>query len=181
MAWQQSSDTFVGSACSFVFFIPATAANDLLLRRISIPDLIHYIIFLSHFLKKRRYFPFQCRVQNKGTTGTIFITSLLWRGPWLGIEPGDLPYSKPAHYHYAIEEAVDTLYWVYCYNVWWVYNGCAVKHLYCDGDGWFICDVISIPSDTHSASILVCSDSMPSHWYSEEVCWSFKIPRTVQL
>jgi len=32
------------SAWSFVFFIPA---NDLRLRRISIPDLIHYIIFLS--------------------------------------------------------------------------------------------------------------------------------------
>ena len=25
---------------------------------------------------------------NKGTTGTIFITSLIWRGPWLRIEPG---------------------------------------------------------------------------------------------
>ena len=25
---------------------------------------------------------------NKGTTGTIFITSLVWLGPWLGIEPG---------------------------------------------------------------------------------------------
>ena len=24
----------------------------------------------------------------KGITGTIFITSLVWRGPWLGIEPG---------------------------------------------------------------------------------------------
>ena len=29
------------------FFIPTTPANDLRLRRISIPDLIHYIIFLS--------------------------------------------------------------------------------------------------------------------------------------
>ena len=38
---------YVGSTCSFVFFIPATTANDLGLRRISIPDLIHYIIFLS--------------------------------------------------------------------------------------------------------------------------------------
>jgi len=27
-------------------------------------------------------------VLNKGSTGTIFITSLVWRGPWLGIEPG---------------------------------------------------------------------------------------------
>ena len=25
---------------------------------------------------------------NKGTTGTIIITSLVWRGLWLGIEPG---------------------------------------------------------------------------------------------
>ena len=30
---------------SFVFFIPATTANDLRLRRISIQDLIHYICF----------------------------------------------------------------------------------------------------------------------------------------
>ena len=29
------------------FSIPATTANDIRLRRISIPDLIHYIIFLS--------------------------------------------------------------------------------------------------------------------------------------
>ena len=39
--------TFVGSAWSFGFFIPATTANDLQLRSISISDLIHYIIFLS--------------------------------------------------------------------------------------------------------------------------------------
>ena len=30
----------------------------------------------------------QCWVLKKGTTGTFFITSLVWRGPWLGIEPG---------------------------------------------------------------------------------------------
>ena len=40
------------------------------------------------FLRKSQYFAFQCWVLNKGTTGTIFITSLVWRGPWLGIEPG---------------------------------------------------------------------------------------------
>ena len=39
--------TFVGFAWSFVFFIPGTTANDLRLRRISIPDFILYIIFLS--------------------------------------------------------------------------------------------------------------------------------------
>ena len=31
---------------------------------------------------------------NKGTTGTIFITSLVWRGPWLGIEPGTSKVNK---------------------------------------------------------------------------------------
>ena len=41
--------TFVGSAWSFGFFIPATTANDLRLRKISISDRIHYIIFLSLF------------------------------------------------------------------------------------------------------------------------------------
>ena len=43
---------------------------------------------LSLFFRKSQYFPFQLWVLNKGTTGTIFITSLVWRGPWLGIEPG---------------------------------------------------------------------------------------------
>ena len=33
-------------------------------------------------------FPFQCSVLDKGTTGNIFITSLVWSGPWLGIETG---------------------------------------------------------------------------------------------
>ena len=42
---------------------------------------------LSLFLRKSQYFPFQCWMPNKGSTGTIFITSLVWRGPWLGIEP----------------------------------------------------------------------------------------------
>ena len=78
--------TFVGSASSFVFFIPAITANDL--RMISIPDLIHYIIVLSYFLSKSQYFPFQCWVLNKWTTGTIFISSFVWHDPWLGIEPG---------------------------------------------------------------------------------------------
>ena len=32
--------------------------------------------------------PFHCWVLYKGTTGTIFITYFVWRGPWLGIEPG---------------------------------------------------------------------------------------------
>ena len=43
-------------------------------------------------MRKSQYFPFQCWVLNKATTGTNFITSLVWRVPWLGINPG-----PPAH------------------------------------------------------------------------------------
>ena len=80
--------TFVGSVWSFEFFIPATTANDL---QLSIPDLIHYIYFPILILEKEPVFSFwmfKCSVLNKWSTGTIFITSLVWRGPWLGIEPG---------------------------------------------------------------------------------------------
>ena len=38
------------------------------LRRITMQDLIHYIIVLSYFLRKSQYFPFQCSVLDKGTT-----------------------------------------------------------------------------------------------------------------
>ena len=43
---------------SIRFFIPATTANDLRLRRVSIPDLIHYIYFLILILEKELVFPF---------------------------------------------------------------------------------------------------------------------------
>ena len=75
--------TFDRSAWSFVFFHPRHNGQ---CHPTSIPDLIHNIIFLSLFLRKSQYFPVQCWVLNDGATGTIFITSLVWRGPWLGIE-----------------------------------------------------------------------------------------------
>ena len=67
----------------------------------SIPDFIHYIYFPILIIEKEPViFPWECSELNKGTTGTIFITSLVWRGPWLGIERGtSLPHSKPALYH----------------------------------------------------------------------------------
>ena len=48
---------------------------------------LHYFLIL--ILEKEPVFPFSMlsAIFNKGTTGTIFITSLVWRGPWLGIEP----------------------------------------------------------------------------------------------
>ena len=40
-------------------FIPATMAKDLLqLRRIFIPDFIHYFLFPILILRKSKYFPF---------------------------------------------------------------------------------------------------------------------------
>ena len=52
----------------------------------SIPDFIHLIHLFSYLNSWERasIFPFECSVLNKGT---IFITSLVRRGPWLGIEP----------------------------------------------------------------------------------------------
>ena len=90
--------TFVGSAWLFVFFIPATTANDLRLRRIFYPSFypLHLLSYLNSW-ERASIFPFECSVLKKGTTGTIFITSLVWRGPWLGIEPGTSR-SRSQHY-----------------------------------------------------------------------------------
>ena len=74
------------SAWSFVFSSPPQPPMTSDFEGFSIPDLIHYIYF--PILIRVSSFPFECSVLNKGTTGTIFITSLVLRGPWLWIEPG---------------------------------------------------------------------------------------------
>ena len=83
-----SVSTFVGSAWSFGFFIPATTANDLWLRRIFYPRFYpsHLFSYLNSW-ERTSFSILKCSVLNKGTTGTSFKTSLVWRGPWLGIEP----------------------------------------------------------------------------------------------
>ena len=67
---------FVGSAWSFGFFIPATPANDLRLRKIFYPRFypLHLFSYLNSS-ERANIFPFECSVLNKGTAGTIFITS----------------------------------------------------------------------------------------------------------
>ena len=82
------------------FFILATTANDLRLRRIFYPRFnpLHLCSYLNSW-ERDSIFPFECSVLNKGTTGSIFITSLVWRGPWLGIEPGT---SRTRSQHYTI-------------------------------------------------------------------------------
>ena len=57
-------------------------------------------IALFSYLNSRErasIFPLQCWVLNKVTTATIFIMSLVWRGPWLGIEPGTSRTRSPYH------------------------------------------------------------------------------------
>ena len=65
----------------------------------SIPDFIHYIKFYFPILnlEKEPVFPFLMFGAKQGNylvpltrelPGTVFITSLVWRGPWLRIEPG---------------------------------------------------------------------------------------------
>ena len=49
-----------------------------------IPDCIHYFYFPTWILEKEAVFPYLTRE----LPGTIIITSLVWRGPWLGIESG---------------------------------------------------------------------------------------------
>ena len=74
----------------FNFSIPTTKANDLPLWRIFYPRKypLHLFSYLNSWGERASFFPFKCSVLNKGTTGNILITSLVWRGPWLGIEPG---------------------------------------------------------------------------------------------
>jgi len=48
----------------------------------------YYFFNYLHSWERASICRFQCWVPNKGTTGTIFIMSLVWRGPWLGIKPG---------------------------------------------------------------------------------------------
>ena len=49
-------------------------------------------------MRKSQYFPFWMFSAKQGHyLGTIFITSLVWRGPWLGIEPGT---SRTRSQHY---------------------------------------------------------------------------------
>ena len=48
---------------------------------------LHLFSYLYSW-ERASIFPFECSVLNKDTIATIFITSLVWRGPWLGIELG---------------------------------------------------------------------------------------------
>ena len=54
----------------------------------SIADFIHYIYFPVLILEKNPVFPLLRFNAKQVNYWYDFITSLVWRGPWLGIEPG---------------------------------------------------------------------------------------------
>ena len=91
--------TYVGSTWSLGFFIPATTANDLRLLKISILDIIHYIIFFILILEKEPVFPFLMFNAIQGNYWyhfyNVFGMTRSLTGDWIR----DLPHSKPALYH----------------------------------------------------------------------------------
>ena len=101
-----------------------------------------YPLHLFSFLNSRErasIFLFECSVLNKGTTGTIFITSLVWRGPWLGIEPGTFR-TRSQHYTTRLSRRRYTNYWkslcvsLYCVSLYCVSLYCVSLYyvsLYC--------------------------------------------------
>ena len=81
--------TFVRSAWSFVFFIPSRhngqwppTLKDFYTRFYP----LHICLIL--ILEKEPVFPFSMLSAKQGNYWYHFITSLVWRGPWLGIGPG---------------------------------------------------------------------------------------------
>ena len=90
---------FSGSAGPFGFFIPATKANDLRLRTISIPDFIYYIVCPIFILQKEPVFPFLMWSAKQGNYWyhfhNIFGMTRSLTGDWTRV----LPHSKPALYH----------------------------------------------------------------------------------
>ena len=78
-----------------MFFIPATTANDLRVRRISIPDLIHCIIFLSLFLRKSQYFPFLVLSAKQGNCWKHFYNVFGMTRSLTGHWTRNLTHSKP--------------------------------------------------------------------------------------
>ena len=99
LSWQFKKKNCVRLLSVLRFFIPATTANDLLLRRIIYPRFYPLHLFSLHLFsylnswERASIFPFECSVLNKGITGTIFIRFLVW----LVIEPG-MSLTRSQHY-----------------------------------------------------------------------------------
>ena len=91
---------FCGFCVIIHFFIPVTTANDIWLRRISIPEFIHYIFCPIIILQKEPVFPSLMLSAKHRHYWYHFYNVLIGMtrsltGDWIR----DLPHSKPALYH----------------------------------------------------------------------------------
>ena len=86
--------TFVDSAWSFGFFIPATTANDLRLRRIFLSQILSIT-----FMRKSQYVPFWMFSAKQGHYWYQFYNVFGMTRSLTGDWTRDLPHSKPAFYH----------------------------------------------------------------------------------
>ena len=87
--------TFVGSAWSFVFFIPATTANDLRFEGFSFPDFIHYIYYPILILEKEPAFLFLMFSAKQGQYWYHFYNVFGMMRSLTVDWTRDLPHSKP--------------------------------------------------------------------------------------
>ena len=114
-------------------------------------------IYLFIF-EKEPEFPFQYWVPNKGTTGTIFITPLVWRGPWLGIGPG---ISRTWSQHSTTRLSSRWSLWVSghtCRNI--------VLRRVVYGQSHWKCIIIVIIEGTGSTWIIIQAPSLPNLQYT---------------
>ena len=92
--------TFVGSAWSFRFFIPATTANDLRLWKDFYTRSYPLRYFLILILEKKPVFPFTMLSAKQGNYWYHFYNVFGLTRSLTGDWTRDLPHSKPALYNY---------------------------------------------------------------------------------
>ena len=97
----EKTDSFVGSAWSFVFFSPTTTANDLRLRKDFLSQIlsITFDFFPILILQKEPVFPFSMLSAKQGNYWYHFYNVFGMTRSLTGDWTRNLPHSKPALYH----------------------------------------------------------------------------------
>ena len=91
---------------------------------IYIPDLFPLHYFLILILEKEPVFPFSMLSAKQGNYWYHFITSLVWLGPWLGIEFGTSR-TRSQHYTTRLSRRRSTRKWIK--TIWWRFTTRGVR------------------------------------------------------